>query len=237
MRDAHKRRNISKIPSNVESASFYGCSFLTSLLYNRWVLFLDVDEFLVLKKTKNVVDLAQEYAKDGAVAISSQVFGTNGLETYDTRPVVFRFQCIVANHERNGLVKSLVKLDDVSSFDAFDNPYVFPTKKGKFTLDTKGIAVKDPKHFGPMDVAVVNKYYYQSKEEFVEKVAKTDLLTGEEPDDATVETAQDGKDPETGKPIPEGSIHDDTAWKVLKEGDPFYIKYASKSADVSTCKG
>ena len=45
---------------------------------NKWIAFIDSDEFLVLKKNRNIKEFLRNYEKYGAVAVNWYLFGSNG---------------------------------------------------------------------------------------------------------------------------------------------------------------
>ena len=76
-----------------------------------WALFIDLDEFLVLKADATVQAFASRFAADvGAVALHWRVFGSAGRETYDDAPVIERFpRAAEIDHSVNTHYKSLVR--------------------------------------------------------------------------------------------------------------------------------
>ncbi len=56
-----------------------------------WVAFLDVDEFLVLKKHSNVKDFIQDYQQHDVIGINWVLFGDNGLTFDGNYNVLSRF--------------------------------------------------------------------------------------------------------------------------------------------------
>jgi len=217
-------------------SAYRKCALRAQERNHTWVMFLDIDEFLDLKKHKDVVEFARATAQKGAVAINSQMFGTAGREKYEPSPTTYRFQCLIPDDERNAYVKSLVRLDDLGSIDDFSNPHLFPMRKGISTVDTSGKAVTSEKHAGPFCVAVINHYYYRSKEEFAEKLGKGDVLTGEKASSSLIQSVNEGDDPFTGESLPTGTFRDDSIWQKMKQIDPKYKKYdKDTSADRSIC--
>ena len=135
-------------------------------LYNwkyDWAAFFDVDEFLVLKKHKNVQELLSDYNQFPAIGINWYFFGSNGHKKVDNNySVIDRFtkrQSVANKH-----VKTIAKLPcshavgihdlvNCTWFDTNKNPH-----RGPFNEDLV------------VDIAHINHYFTKSKEEFVNKV-------------------------------------------------------------------
>lgn len=216
---------------NPQLPAYQACVKKAKQRNNTWAMFMDVDEFLVLKKPNmtSILDFAQEYGKESHVGINWQVYGTAGRTKYESAPVTYRFPCQIEPPQQassnssipnmNHYIRSLVRLDKINA-KQIDNPYIF---SGAVTVDTNGTRIQGPQHDGPRDVAVVNHYYYRSQEEFGWK------LTGHGVANETVQqVVTQGLDPSTGKAIPTGSVRDTAAWDFLKRASPGYKKFESK---------
>eukprot|EP00522_Entomoneis_paludosa_P010983 CAMPEP_0172459352 /NCGR_PEP_ID=MMETSP1065-20121228/32263_1 /TAXON_ID=265537 /ORGANISM="Amphiprora paludosa, Strain CCMP125" /LENGTH=654 /DNA_ID=CAMNT_0013214009 /DNA_START=248 /DNA_END=2212 /DNA_ORIENTATION=+ len=205
------------------------CASLVKEQQHTWVTFLDVDEFFVLKKHDNVVDFAKEYAKRGHVGINWQIFGTSGRLTYEKFPVTQRFQC-VHPIAKQMYIKSFMKVNDISPIRDIHSPHTFPRRNGTDLVDTNGALIDSSRHKGPRDVALIYHYIYRSHEEHIQKRSRGDVFFGNREDRANwTEQAENGIDPWSGKPLPAGSIVDDSAWQTMKKLIPAYgEKYESK---------
>lgn len=126
-----------------------------------WAAFFDVDEFLVLKKHKNIKDFINDYKEFPGVGINWVLFGNNGLTKVDGEySLVKRFtkrQWSINQH-----VKSIVKLTPRLIMDIHNpNTFVVDTNKNKFS--------------GPFNpngwdnIAQINHYFCKTQEEFQEK--------------------------------------------------------------------
>jgi len=130
--------------------------------YN-WAAFFDVDEFLVLKKHKNIKHLLSEYSEFPAIGINWYFFGSNGHDKINGNySVIDRFtkrQSIANKH-----VKTIARLPcyhTVGIHDLMNCTWVDTNKKphrGPFNEDLV------------VDVAHINHYFTKSKEEFITKV-------------------------------------------------------------------
>jgi len=128
-----------------------------------WAAFFDVDEFLVLKKHKNIQELLSDYADHPALGINWYFFGSNGHEKVsDDHSVLNRFtkrQSVPNKH-----IKTIAKLPCSHMVDVHNLMHCD-------WVDTN----KNP-HSGPFnedlvtDVAHINHYFTKSKEEFINKV-------------------------------------------------------------------
>lgn len=127
-----------------------------------WAAFFDVDEFLVLKKHKNIKDFISDYSEFPSIGVNWVFFGDNGHTKVDNDySVVKRFtkrQQGVDTH-----IKSIVKLKNKVSFNEVHHPNTFwvDTKKQKHkTSFTK---------FGDDEIAQLNHYFCKTEEEFIKK--------------------------------------------------------------------
>jgi hypothetical protein len=77
-----------------------------------WCLFIDLDEFLVLKPGLSLDDLLPKESEVSALAICWRVFGSSGLRNRGTEPVMERF--LKAGTQDSRVVKTMARLRDVS---------------------------------------------------------------------------------------------------------------------------
>ena len=132
-----------------------------------WAAFIDVDEFIVLLKHETIVDFLAASCPDGSVCLNWYLFGSNGHETYQPRPVLERFT--KRQSLSNPHVKSIVRLRD---FVGVSDPHSFVTTSGTTRRDCVGRPVPDPGSLyddpGAVSVQVarINHYFCKSREEF-----------------------------------------------------------------------
>ena len=190
---------------------------------NTFLTFIDIDEFLVLKKHNNIIDFANEYAMTGGVAINWAILGTAGRVSYEDAPVTQRFPC-VTNSRRKRHYKSLVRVEDINDdLHQFRSPHMIPLKEGAVLQDTIGRPILKPMHHGYRDVAEVYHFMYRSVQEHVEKRTRGDVFYGSSIDlNLSLDLAKHGLDPGTGKPLEEGELFDDTPYQKLKQLVPSY---------------
>lgn len=190
-----------------------------------YMAFFDVDEFLVLKKHATVDALLRQHLPQGALAISQHVFGAGSARTYAPLPVTKRFVRRDGTTQRDrhakwGLVKSIVKCADYGAYPS--SPHSIQTNRrtagsekawidtnGKGTFDTIGSVNSDR----PTDVAVLHHYKYLSPKEFHWKSCVRKTV------DDKLKDCDGAKNPYRGR------VHDDAAWRALKENVPRYAMF------------
>ena len=135
-----------------------------------WVAFLDVDEFIVLKKHNNIHELMDEYNTDSALGINWVFFGDNNQTFNGDYSIIERFT------KRGGLpdehIKSIVNPKKVTIMNVHSHI-------GQ-CVDTNRKRI-DNSPFnpnGPIDVVQINHYFTKTKEEFVKKINRGRADTG-----------------------------------------------------------
>lgn len=128
-----------------------------------WAAFIDVDEFIVLKKHKNIKQFINAYPQARSLAINWYIFGDNG-HTQPDRGVLRRFTKRGAKVNQH--IKVLVKL---GGHIVFPDPH----HSNIPWMDTSGKTGTSPFNpDGPTDVAQINHYYNKTLPEFLEKVER-----------------------------------------------------------------
>lgn len=129
-----------------------------------WVAFFDIDEFLVLKKHKNIKEFINDYKDLPAVGINWVLFGDNGhTKVIDDYSLLKRFtkrQNSINNH-----IKCIINLSKTNSMSIHNpNSVWYDTNKGQ--------------HKGPYltpgldDIAQINHYFCKTRQEFLEKIKR-----------------------------------------------------------------
>jgi hypothetical protein len=133
-----------------------------------WGCFLDLDEFIVLKKHETIVDLLIEHCQEGSLGLNWVIFGSNGEKDYRNEPVLKRF--IRRSKDVDFHIKSLFCLEDVSSVN---NPHYVHLLNGN-QHDCHGNVFQGP--FNMLqpsdDIACVHHYFTKSWGEYVFKAAR-----------------------------------------------------------------
>lgn len=129
-----------------------------------WVAFLDVDEFLVLKKHGSIKDFISCYSQYPAIAINWVLFGDSGLNFTGDYRVMDRF----TKRQRgvNAHIKSIVNLK-------YDVWMESPHHTNRYAVDTNYKTIVGP--FNPSGddrVAQINHYFCKTREEFRLKVER-----------------------------------------------------------------
>lgn len=138
-----------------------------------WMLFLDLDEFLNLKRHRSVAAFAADYAAFDAVALNWRVFGSAGLAAPDGRGVLDRFtRAAPADFEPNAHVKTLFRPRSVLRAGVH-SPWL---REGARLVNTRGRRLDPtPEALRPdpgYEAAQVNHYFTKSRAEFAAKLAR-----------------------------------------------------------------
>jgi len=138
-----------------------------------WVAFIDVDEFIVLKKHKNIKEFIKEYdAVENGLAINWVLFGSNGHEVIKDNNYSVLERFTKRQNSVNQHIKTLLKLrDGVKMVD--------PHHPNVVLHDTNFNQVNAPWNpIGTIDVVQINHYFCKTLEEFKEKIdrGRADVL-------------------------------------------------------------
>jgi hypothetical protein len=180
----------------------------------KWVMVMDADEFLVLRKYKkhpSVVDFLKKHLQSGSLRINWIVMGSANETTYRPEPVTKRFQYACCP-TMSDITKSVAILDHV---EGWESPHATILKPGYGDIGVGGRKVS--KHGnnrlvpgGDLSVAALYHYKYKSAEEFTYKSCDRGQAWGPDGFYKCPVT------PETGFKF------DDRAWEALKRLVPKY---------------
>lgn len=134
-----------------------------------WCMFLDVDEFLVLKKHSDIKNFINDYKEYDAIGINWVAFGDNGLNLPD-KGVLKRFtkrQIGINLH-----VKSIIKMNPTTRMLCAHNPNI------EWIDTNKKIHTGPFNQEGDDSIAQINHYFCKTKPEFLQKVLKGRADTG-----------------------------------------------------------
>jgi hypothetical protein len=162
---ASDRVTIIHFPGSVKQLEAYTIFTLQYKSRCKWAAFIDIDEFIVLKKHNNINDLLSEYELCDGVVLNWKMFGTSNETEYKNEPVLKRFKMCSATI--NAHYKSIVKLNTVVSVSS---PHSLVTINGKI-CDLNMLVINDI--FNPAGdghIACIHHYYTKSEEEFIKKI-------------------------------------------------------------------
>lgn len=213
------RINIIPWPgSGQQYPSYLDCAKKAILYNHTWAAFFDIDEFLVLRKHRNVLSFLEEFCQSGAISVNWFFFGSNNFSTYWPEPVTKRFNMRLQQPDH--FVKSIVKLSDMNFDVPLDDPHYFHLIEGTTQRDTNN----NKSNFGsnnangPVNIAVIHHYWTKSRKEFHWKACRRG--------DSTVVNASDPAHAlKCSREVFVGEVYDDTAWIHLKKLVPWYKSF------------
>lgn len=161
-----KNEFITKIPFNGSTKQLQAYNNFIQKYSDeyQWAAFFDVDEFLILKKNKNIKDFISNYDEYNGIGINWCLFGSNGLDKINGNyNVISRFT--KREEKINVHIKTILKLNKnvVMMVHNPNIPIVDPNKNkivGPFNSN------------GDYEIAQLNHYFTKSKEEFELKVSR-----------------------------------------------------------------
>ena len=193
---------------------------------------LDIDEFVVLKKHDNIVDLMVDLCDEecGQLSLNWNPMGTSNASHYSPIPVTKRNIHIHTSEPYHRamfkVVKAIVRPSYVS-YTPMDWSHTVLLKRGHW-VDTDGTKLKRVHSTnkccipyehptGPTDVGVIYHYKYRSEEEYYYKscVRGDSLLQ-------RGDMTKCGHRNKYGNYPRDGTDYDDGAWKQLKRHVPKY---------------
>lgn len=139
----------------------------TYRIKHTWVAYIDVDEFIVLKRHESIHELLRTHCSHGALALNWVLFGSNGKEIYEPFPVLQRFtkrQAGVNEH-----VKWIVCMNDLSHMVS---PHHGVLHYGN-ARDCHENIVRGPYNPNGSDaIACIHHYFTKSRQEFMYKCSR-----------------------------------------------------------------
>ena len=198
--------------------AYFDCAKWAEKDGETWAAFLDLDEFLYLKKHDNIKDFLLEYGPSkGAIGINWIFVGTCNATKYEPKPVTLRFQHTLLDADMH--IKTIARVKGIEQ--CFPH-HVYYVDKNTTTIDTNGATVEGRMNKnGTMDIAVLYHYHYKSREEYIAKRERggshTDKRTpvGKKIFDEKLRHAKNDQ-------LPVGDTFDDSIWQILKTRVPKY---------------
>lgn len=126
-----------------------------------WIGFIDIDEFICLKKHSNIKDLFADYAAFPVLALNWKLFGSNGKKTYEDKLVRERFT--KSQKDVNQHVKSFINLKNIRSIHktfASIHPYWPAFKYDPHSTDFMAISPENVLFSGPWNKLGSDKTAY-----------------------------------------------------------------------------
>lgn len=129
---------------------------------HKWCAFIDIDEFIVLKKHNHIMEFLNEYDYD-SIALNWLMFGTSNEKEYRDEPVTKRFRyCSISDG-----YKCISKLKSINIHISSHKPQI----KGH-VYDTNRNIVTELYNKGDYNIACIHHYWTKSEEEFKLKLQK-----------------------------------------------------------------
>ena len=160
--------NIKVMHLPIKGAQFQALNdFVRKYLYASkitHVVHIDIDEFIVLKKHKNIADFINEYIVGDCkgIAINYRTFGSSNLVEKTNIPVTMRFT--MCEKEGNHHIKTLFKKDNFLKYHTFQHVIV---KEG-FIKSTNGEVILGPSNNIDCSVIQLNHYKCKTLPEFTD---------------------------------------------------------------------
>jgi hypothetical protein len=147
---------------NAYRSAYYQCA--RPYTHKRiWAAYIDVDEFIVLRRHSNIKDMLVAVAPHGgAVSLNRYSFGSSGQKSYVPEPVLSRF--LSRSARLDPYVKTIAYIPHI--LRVF--PHFTVVKKGHLRVDTAGneLSVGNTNRNGTDEIAVIHHYHAKSYEEF-----------------------------------------------------------------------
>lgn len=134
-----------------------------------WCAFIDLDEFIVLRKHACIRDLLIDICPNGGALVLNWVFfGSSGRASYTPEPVVKRFT--MRAKEVNRHIKTIAYMPHVA---AFEGCHAVRLCAGMNPRDCHGRVVNGPfNDGGSEDIACIYHYFTKSKDEYLLKMQR-----------------------------------------------------------------
>jgi hypothetical protein len=135
-----------------------------------WCAFLDVDEFLVLKKHRTIHQFINDYKDETAIGINWVFFGDNNLSDISEYSVIKRFT--MCEDKPNEHIKTIVNVKKCNRM------WVHNHAGNCVDTNYKQINNTPYNPSGPIDVAQINHYFSKTKSEYIQKMNRGRADTG-----------------------------------------------------------
>jgi hypothetical protein len=130
-----------------------------------WCAFIDLDEFLYSPSHPSLPFLLSNIPHACSMGVNWRCFGSGNQDSYDSRPVIERFNMRPEVYKPNDHIKSIVRLDQRVYLG--QDPHYFNCEFGTFSEN--GAIVPDAFTPHSSNTFCINHYVTKSKEEYLEK--------------------------------------------------------------------
>lgn len=131
---------------------------------SRWLAFIDVDEFVVMRRHKDIKDFLDQYDKFGGVCMHWKMFGSNG---HISRPKGRVIGSYTQSLSLSSLFKSIVRTDRAI---APLSPHHFAFRDNFYCVNEDCIPVLSSQSYPLANLIQLNHYFYKSQQDFEDKV-------------------------------------------------------------------
>ncbi|MDR3126031.1 MAG: glycosyltransferase family 92 protein [Rickettsiales bacterium] len=167
-------------PGTGQQSAAYNDALAKHRATDRWIAFIDLDEFLVPISKPTIPEILREYEDLPAVCVNWLFYGDNGFDKKTDGLVIERFTAHSRpEFERNRMFKSIVNprraIRMLTHNARFAGPFI--TRNTKRQMEIHGLRGmwRKPAY----DKMRLNHYWGKSKEEFRMKKARGDVVSGE----------------------------------------------------------
>lgn len=134
----------------------------------RWIAFIDIDEFIVLKKNINLQAMLACYEKYAALVVNWVIFGSNGYINNPPRPITLNLTEIIEHKNPNSTIKSIVQPKYVKHANL--SPHFFTYKEEAYAVNELYMPVHANNCPTNTQRIQLNHYIYRGQKEFQNKV-------------------------------------------------------------------
>lgn len=136
-----------------------------------WVVFIDGDEFITLRKHEDIKSFLKDYADYSAVSLDWHVFGHNG---YFENPEGFITSSLTRRMYLPG--RDVKTFSRPQAIETINSPHFFRYKNGHLHVDVNKRIFQEKKYPGRTDIANINHYMCRSFKNWMNRVNRGDSL-------------------------------------------------------------
>ncbi len=144
--------------------------------HTKWMAIIDLDEYILPKKTDDIRELLEEYEDYSALAMNWQIFGTSGYVKRPASQIRHLLHRAETLWEKNRFIKSIVQPQYINRA-AIDDVHYFPLSHG-VTINENMELVTGMQHSISTNVVQLNHYVLRSWQDFWEVKATRPRFNG-----------------------------------------------------------